>query len=363
MAASRPLPADFAPRRILVRAPSPVGDLAMSTASLADIRRAHPRARITLLVRGGRDGLVEGAGWFDDLLIDDSVSGPRRLLALAARLRRRRYDLAILFTNSLRGALLTFLARIPVRVGLRKGGQSVLLTHPVEPVRDGRRWKPLPMHDIYARLCEGAGVARSPFLPRLAVSEATEATAASRRAELGIEEGEELIGLVPGAAFGGSKVWPLSRMAEAADRLTRRYGRRTIIFGGPGEESMAAELTERMETRPIQVVDPPLGLALLKPFLRDLAVLVAMDSGPRHVAVAFDVPTVVVIGPTDPVWSAVDLSRSEVLRRDLDCSPCQRPTCPLGHHECMRTIGVQDVVDAVDRLDRRFGLFGERRRP
>jgi heptosyltransferase-2 len=328
----------------------------MATPSFAAVRRAFPQARIALLLRPGRDGVVDGLADFDEVIIDRSKGSFGRWMRLVRDLRRERFELGILFTNSLRSALALFLAGVRVRVGYRHGGQRPFLNRAVEPEREGRRWKPAPMPELYERLLVAVGLEPGGAQPRLAVTPRCEEEARRCREELGIAPGEELIGLAPGASFGASKLWPAAHFAALADSLTARYGRRTIIFCGPGEEAIARDIAQGMRTAPINTAQRPLGLDLLKPFIRDVRLLVTTDSGPRHYANAFGVPAVVVMGPTDPRWSAYALERSEVVRHDVECGPCHLTVCPIDHH-CMTGITAAEVLERVEQLDRRLGIF------
>ncbi len=103
------------PKRILLHAPTWVGDVVMATASFADVRRACPDAGIFALVRPGRDSILSGSADIDEFLVDRAGNSPVRLLRLARELRGRRFDMAILFTNSFRAALISSLAGIPRR--------------------------------------------------------------------------------------------------------------------------------------------------------------------------------------------------------------------------------------------------------
>ncbi len=344
------------PKKILVRGPNPVGDLVMATASFADIRRRFPDATITLLLKSGREDVIRGATYYDDVILDDSSGGLRRLIRLARELRRRRFDLCVLFTQSLRTALLVALAGIPLRVGYSKGGQGPLLHRRVKYLRSGRRRIPTSMTETYARLCEAVEVERGDGWPQLSLTSECEEAYSERRHELGIAPGEKLVGLVPGASFGSSKLWPSARLAELSDRVTDRYGLRTIIFAGPGEEKVVAEFFEKVRTKPLYSADRPLGLDLLKPFVRDLKLLVTMDTGPRHYASAFRVPTLVIMGSTDPRWTASNLDYQEVVRHDVPCGPCQLKVCPVDHR-CMTSITVDEVMDRIEVLDARLGIF------
>jgi heptosyltransferase-2 len=176
------------------------------------------------------------------------------------------------------------------------------------------------------------------------------------RKAFGIEAGEPLIGLNPGASFGASKLWPARHFAAFGDAVSERYGLRTILFVGPGEEGIAAEIERLMERKPINTAARPLPLDVLKPFIRDLKLLVTTDTGPRQYAVAFGVPAVVVMGPTDPRYSAINLEKTEVVRHDVPCGPCHLKVCPIDHR-CMVGITPQEVLGRLEELDRRVGVF------
>lgn len=344
------------PSNILIRAPNWIGDLVMATASFADVRRAFPAARITILLRPGRDKVLSGSNDFDAVFLDRAKSSPAALWRLARELRALRFDLAFLYPNSFQTALVAFLARIPRRVGYRRNLRSLLLTDGVDYAREGGQRVPVPMPLFYAKLLDAVGVPRGDLRPRLQVPPDVEEKARLLRAELGVAQGEALIGLNPGASFGASKLWPAERFAALGDALTERYGLRTLLLIGPGEEPIAEAIRSRMRRAPVYDPTRLIPLDLLKPIVRDLRLLVTTDTGPRHYAVAFDVPTAVIMGPTDPRYTAIHLERSEVIRHDVPCGPCHLKVCPLDHR-CMVGIGPQEVLDRIERLDRRLGIF------
>ncbi len=344
------------PKNILIRGPNPIGDLIMATTSFAAIRKRFPEARITMLVRRPQVKVVMGSDYFDELMIDDSNQGLAAMFRLARQLWKAQFDYCILYTNSLRTAITVALAGIPERVGFAKGGQSPLLTQVVKPIlNEQKKWLPMPMPEIYGRLIKSIGIEPGTGWPRLTVTETCELRAQDLKKSLGIGEHEKLIGLAPGAAFGQSKLWPPAHFAGMADKLTEKYGLRTIILSGPGEETNTRAIVTAMKSKPV-VTDKPVDLDLLKPFIRDLALLVATDSGPRHFATAFKVPTVVIMGPTDPRWSGANLDRQEVVRHDVSCGPCHKKICPLDHR-CMIGITPDEVMGRIAQLDDRLGVF------
>jgi heptosyltransferase-2 len=89
---------------------------------------------------------------------------------------------------------------------------------------------------------------------------------------------------------------------------------------------------------------------LTKACIRRSALLVTTDSGPRHFAAAFDVPVITLFGPTHIAWTRTYHPKAIHLLHPVPCGPCQRPTCPLGHHRCMRELDPDAVFAAARRL-------------
>jgi len=344
-------------RNLLVRAPNWVGDVVMATSNFADIRRSFPEARITVLVTPAGKRILDGSPDCNHLLVDRAGRSPRKILELARELRAASFDLAIIFPRSFRTAIVPFLARIPRRVGYRGNLRNFLLTDAVNHERDGRKTRPVPMPLYYAKLCERVGVERGDGKPHLYVTSESEKQAAAYRAALGITDGEFLVGLNPGASFGASKLWPPRYFSELGDAITQRYGLRTLLLVGPGEEDLADEIVSRMRYRPVYDRSRILPLDVLKPVIRDLKLLVTTDTGPRHYAVAFGVPVLVVMGPTHPDYTAINLERTEVVRHDVPCGPCHLKVCPIDH-KCMVGIRPEEMMERLGDLDRRVGVFG-----
>lgn len=158
-----------------------------------------------------------------------------------------------------------------------------------------------------------------------------------------------MIGLNPGAKFGSSKLWLPEHFAALIDRITEETDAVSVLFCAPSEKEMVKRilsLTERKE-RVLDTSKEIVGLSMLKAFVERLSALVTTDTGPRHIAVAFDIPTVVVMGPTDPRYTAKHLEKQVVLRAEnLDCIACHKKVCPK-RQECMRLITPEMVFDSL----------------
>ncbi|MBL9148024.1 MAG: lipopolysaccharide heptosyltransferase II [Phycisphaerae bacterium] len=284
------------PERVLVVLPSWVGDATMATPALRAIREAWPAARITHLARPGIDAVLAGLPWADAVVVDrlGGLLGPFRG---AARLRRDRFDAAILLPNSFRTALAVRLAGIPRRIGYARDGRSWLLTQAIAPTTA----RPASTVDWYCDLVERAlGVAIADRAPSLAVAEADVAAASAARAAL---PGRYAL-FVPGGNR-LDKRWPAERFARVAEHLAARHGLLVAATGSPGERPVIEAIAKASGVPIVDCSAFPGGLSGLKCLVRDASLVVTNDTGPRHFAAAFRVPTVALFGPTDHRWTVL----------------------------------------------------------
>ena len=342
-------------RRIWLRAPNWLGDFVMATATFARVRAAFPSAHLTVGLRPYLRPLLSGTGLFDEVVDTPKAAGLGGLWRQVALMRAGRYDLAIVLPNSLATGLVPFLARVPLRLGYKQGrsllmnlGRTAAMRRGLFARRTGpRRW-PTPMPGYYHDLLDVIGLPPGAHHPQLAVTEAEEAWVGEHLRSLGIEDGAKLLLLVVGANYGSSKLWLPERFAAVARHFEKRWSMRALVLVGPSE----VELGERIaaEGGAIALSKPVLPLDKLKALVRRGALMITGDTGPRHLAVAFDRPVVCLMGPSDPNYTNYCLEQTALIRKDLECSPCQRKTCPLGHHRCMRDIEVEEVIAAGERL-------------
>ncbi len=154
------------------------------------------------------------------------------------------------------------------------------------------------------------------------------------------------VGIAPGAAYGPSKRWPVERFAEVADWLTEEAGAQCVLLTGPGEEDTRDAILEAAR-QPLLVCDEGRPTVdTLKAAVSLLQLLICNDSGPRHVAIGLNVPTICIMGPTKPVYTEGPYEKGRVLRVDVDCGPCQKRICKTDHR-CMTRITPDAVIDAA----------------
>ncbi len=337
------------PRKILVRAPNWVGDLVMASPALRALRAAHPAAELVL------EGLPHHAQLGShlpgvDAFLADRHRGAGAWLARALRLRQGGFDWAVLLPDSVRAALAPSLARIPVRAGYgRDPARRALLTLSLDPPRDAGQRLPISMIERYLRITRALGCDDCGEALELAVPDQSRDELDNRLWAAGVEQSEGLLVVTPGASFGSSKLWPSQYFAQACDEIIRRHGLRAVLAPGPGEERIAREIAAAMQSRPLELSDPPASLGELVALIDRAQLVLTNDTGPRHIAVARKRPVVVLMGPTDTRHTQHLLEGQRVLREAVECSPCHKKTCPIDHR-CMTRLLPARVVNAAEEL-------------
>lgn len=339
--------------RLVVRVPNWIGDIVMATPALRALRTRWPHAHIAVAGPGHAAPILAGLDSVDETLALPSRKdgGVAAMLRAAGMLRAGRFELAVVLTNSWSSAAVVRMAGIPRRVGYGGGGRALLLTDALDhPPEAGRHRMPMPMVEYYFRLLEAIGVPRTSHRMELAVSDDDVARADAWLARHGLD-GDDVArhAIHAGSSFGPSKLWYPEKFAAVADALYERHRAPTILFCGPHEAPIVDAIEEAARHPVASAARDPIDLALLKAVVRRLDLLVTTDTGPRHFGPAFDVPTVCLMGSTDPRFTNTNLHDTAIVRTGVACSPCQLKVCPIDHR-CMTRLSPEMVLAAVGRV-------------
>ena len=328
--------------KIAVFCPNLIGDTVMATPAFRALRRGFPDAILSAVIKPRVAPTLDGTTWFDELIRLDSTSIEReeRMLPVVRRLRGARFDVAVLFPNSIRSAWIAWLADIPRRVGFARHGRGVLLTDRLHfPLDATGRRLPTPIVESYLKLARRLGCPVDSVKTELATTADDEAEADRAFSELGLLAGERVVCLNTGGAFGPAKSWPSTHFAELARRLAGELGVAVLVLCGPDERALAREIAGAAgHPRVVSLADRSLSIGLTKACVRRSALLITTDSGPRHFAAAFNTPVITLFGPTHVNWTRTYHPRAWNVLYPVPCGPCQRPICPEGHHRCMREL-------------------------
>ncbi len=159
-------------------------------------------------------------------------------------------------------------------------------------------------------------------------------------------------GINPGASYGSAKRWYPQEFAKVANYLAQ-YGD-IIIFGGPGEEDIAKDIEKNLTIKNYQNLCGKLDIKSLCENIGGLSGFITNDSGPMHIAAAYNVPIVAIFGPTDYSETSPWSKNYKIITKNLECSPCKKRVCPLNHHNCMKEIMGKDVIKEINES----GIFG-----
>ena len=354
--------------RILVRGVNWLGDAVMTTPALLRLREKFPAAHIALLTPAKLADLWQNHPALDEVIAFTTGQG---LLAVAAKLRAGRFDLALVLPNSPRSALEVFLAGSPQRIGVAWPWRNFFLTQTI-PVRAGtvrmrKRTaaeikaliaapspgapRPAPSasaHQIheYLHLAAALGADAAPLAPQLVVM--PEEVAAAKQ-KFGCQKiSGPVFGLNPGAEYGPAKRWPAERFIATAREIQQRTGCGWILFGGKNDQPLTAQIESQIRDSKFEIrnLAGQTTLRELMVLLKLCRVVLTNDTGPMHVAVALGVPVVVPFGSTSPeLTGPVFSAKAKILQTDAPCSPCFLRECPVDFR-CMTGISVETVVKA-----------------
>lgn len=331
------------PQRLLVVAPAWVGDMVMAQVLLQVLRRRWPHLLIDLLAPPWTAPLGTRMAEVRDVIVLDV---PHRKLGLRARrrvaasIRDRAHDWAIVLPNSLKSALIPYWAGIPVRTGYGREGRILFLND--RRKLDKRRLPRTVDRFVFLGLPPRLPPPSRLPPPHLRVDTAARATALQR---LGLSmPTRPMAALAPGAEYGPAKRWPL-RHWVALGRALLEEGYAVWLFGSPkdGEitASIAAELPEAVD------LGGKTGLLEAADLLSLATVTVSNDSGLMHVAGAVGSRVIGLFGPSPHKMTPPLSPNSQLLRLDLPCSPCGKRICPLKHHRCMEDLSPSSVLQAI----------------
>ena len=332
--------------KIGVFLPNWIGDAVMATPALRALRNHFPNATIVGIHRPVISDVLAGTDLLDEHLIHHPEGNDpgQRGLAFVRNLRKSKFDLLLLFTNSFRTGWVAWLSGAQRRMGYRREGRGWMLTDPVDEPQGI-----VSAFDNYQDLVSRLGCSIESKQTQLGVLPEDE-TAWSRFAE---SLPSDIAGLPTvifnsGGAFGAAKHWPTEYFGELARKIVDSYDKKVVVLCGPDEREAAREIV-RLADRPrvTSLADCDISIGLSKVAVKRAELMVTTDSGPRHFAQAFDVPVVTLYGPTHIGLSETYYDRAVALQMPVDCGPCQQRICPLGHHQCMRDLTVDQVFRAV----------------
>jgi heptosyltransferase-2 len=336
--------------RRLIISPNWIGDAVMAQPLVQLLHKEDPKSPIDVLAPSWVAPVWRAMREIDTVIETPLKHGKLQLghrWKFARQLKQRGYRAAYVLPNTLKFALIPWLAGITHRIGYKGESRYGL----INSMHHDDRAAPRPMVSFYAALAHKPAkhFAHPDQLPRprLYIDDERRTKALS---ELGVQFGKPLIAFAPGAEFGSAKRWPTTHFAQLAHIVRDAYPNADIVLlGSAKDHDVCEEIAAQVGTK----VKNMAGVTTLEQALAVLATadaVVSNDSGLLHVASALNRPVIGLYGPTDPDHAPPFSDVAKTISLRLSCSPCKRRECPLGHQNCMKQLEAQMVWDSLREM-------------
>jgi heptosyltransferase-2 len=319
---------ELKPFRILVRSSNWLGDAVMSVPAVRAIKNGRPDAQVTIVAPSKIAPMWKLVSEVDAII---PISSRSLLRSVRSIRQRAHFDATILFPNSLRVALESWLSGIPRTVGYRGHWRSWLLN---QIVPETRKPGPPEHHSLrFFRIARDCG------------AETSNAQPAPSNQPWAISNQPLKIGLCPGAEYGPAKRWLPERFAEVAAKISEQTSAQWILFGTKNDAAIGNQIAAAIGDHCANRIGQTTLDQLIKD-LRQCRLLLTNDTGTMHLAALLSVPVVAIFGSTEPHLTGPLGNGHVVLRHHVECSPCFLRKCPIDFR-CMKEVSTQEVVDAV----------------
>ena len=317
--------------KILIIAPSWVGDTMLMQPMLARLKQRHPECHIDVLAPPWTAALLHAMPEVHEVIINPFPHGALHLRAryqFGKALRSALYDQAIVLPNSFKSALVPYFAHIPLRTGFIGEARFGLLN---DARKLNKTCLPL-MVERFAQLAED----KPGKIPRPLAHPRLEICPSQRNAtlqKLGLTLDKPVAVFCPGAVYGPAKRWPVTYFAEIAQRL-QQQGYAIWLIGSAKDQEVSDKI--------IALGNPQCRNLCGETDLTDAIALISCaqlvisnDSGLMHLAAALNRPMLALFGSSSPQFTPPLSALAQVVKIDIACSPCFKRECPLGHFNCM----------------------------
>ncbi|MDO9391626.1 MAG: lipopolysaccharide heptosyltransferase II [bacterium] len=325
-----------AEQKIIIRVPNWIGDAVVSTAFVAACAREHPGASIMVLAHPRVAALFENDSDIQNII---KLSPERSLWQAARELKKEKFDVAYILPISFSSALMAFLAGIPKRIGYSTEARGFLLN---ERHRYNQHY--FRSRHIILDFLKLLGREEAVNAPGIFLSPEEMKWAGEFLVSNNLRTGN-ITGFGPGATFGPAKRWPRENWVELGRELANR-GQQILIFGSGEETELCGQIARDIGPKALSLA----GTASLRQSAALLSLcseFITNDTGVMHLAAAVGTRVTAIFGSTNPVWTKPWGEKHRVIYNGEPCSPCYQRECRYGHYDCLKKIGVGDLLDQV----------------
>jgi heptosyltransferase-2 len=330
--------------RILIIAPAWVGDMVMAQSLFITLKQQQPDCQIDVIAPKWTLALVSR---MPEVSLAIEIPLARGKLGLIERinlgksLRSNHYTQAILLPNTWKSALTPFFANILLRTGYVGEMRWGLLN-------DIRRLDKSVLTQTVQRFVALASKTQptvAPFCPepRFYVSPENQQQVLSK---FQLATDKKILALCPGAEYGEAKRWPIAHFAEVAKQKLQQ-GWQVWLFGSPKDAQVTSQINDLSGNRCVDLSGKT-SIVEAVDLLSLANAVISNDSGLMHVAAALDKNLIAIYGSSDPKFTPPLNAKAKIISLNLECSPCFKRECPLGHTHCLTEITPQQMIATLD---------------
>lgn len=338
-------------QNILIVRTDRIGDVILTTPAVAALREVYPQARISMMISPATKELLEGNPYLNDVIVDETKNKQNHFIGLCKfvlALKKRKFDLAIIFHTKNRTNLLCFLAGIPNRIGYENEKLGFLLTHKIEDTRaQGFKHETQYCLDVLREI----GVKSECADLYVPIKRESDEWTQQFFNDHCVQPSERLIAIHPGASC-VSKRWPAKRFIEITTKLITCFSFKVVIIGAMADKEIAGEIISSVQGSVIDATGKT-SLSQLISLLKKCDLLISNDSGPVHIASALGIAVISIFGRNQAGLSPVRWGplgeKSIALHKDVGCKVCLAHNCQIGFR-CLEAIKSEDMLDAVESI-------------
>ncbi len=318
------------------------------TPALRNIKSKFPDSRITMLILPLVSELMSRNPYLDDLITYDknkSQKGFMQMCKMSGELKKRHFDTAIIFhPNSVRSAILAYMAGIPNRIGTELVINHFFLTTKIKPrrnIHEVERYFDIIL-PIIGKISDdklefwGIGQDDENFADEVLKNKA---------------KSDLILGMNISTTW-QTKMWKAERFSKLAESLNRQYGANIILTGGYSDIDLGKKITGLLPNSDEYIINliGKTTLWQLGAIIKRCSIYITCDSGPMHISSGLGTRTVALFGPTDPIRHRPYGDGNIVIKKDIKCSPCYKRECRYKNFACMDAIQVDDVMESIKSI-------------
>ncbi len=337
-------------RKIGIFQTSFIGDSVLTTPLIQKTKKLFPDTKIVVITRPQTEDIFKPLPEVSEVILNDK-RGWNKIAGVwktAKAIKKSGIDILLVPHRSFRSALIAWLSRVPIRIGFTSSEGWFLYTKTVP-----FNWM---IHDAERNLSLLQGIAKEKFGGEkltMSFTPSAEENVARLLQDFNLE-GKKLVGIHAGSAW-PTKCWPMEYFVELISKLQTELNVQVVLVGGGKKDADLGEKICQLSKGHAASLCGKTSLADLMALMKHFSLFITNDSGPMHIATAFDVPTLAIFGPTTRELGFFPYGEGHrVLEvKDLPCRPCALhggKKCPLGHFKCMRDILPQNVFDNAKEM-------------